>query len=49
MELLGEYGEVPQVLKDKIMEQKDIEVVRRWLKLAASVSSIEEFVDKIEG
>ena len=31
-------------LKEKIMSQKDMDVLTRWLKLSAKVSSIEEFV-----
>ena len=49
IEFLGGYGEVSQELRDKIMEQKDVEIAARWIKLAASVSSVEEFEKRMEG
>lgn len=44
IELLEEVGNVSIDLKEKIMSQKDMDVLTRWLKLSAKVSSIEEFV-----
>lgn len=48
IELLGEVGEVPEALKNKIMKEKHLDVLRRWLKLAAKSETIEEFEKKIE-
>ncbi len=47
IELLEEYGEVPEDLKGKIFAQKDLEILKKWNKLAAKVSGIQEFLEKI--
>ena len=43
LEFLQDLGDIPKTLKDKIREQSDIEVLKRWLKLAAKSDSIEAF------
>ena len=43
IELLEEIGEPPSALRKLIMEQTDLEVLRRWHKLAARAESIEDF------
>ena len=43
LELLEDMGEVSETLKKRIMEQKDLEQLRIWHKLAARAQSIEEF------
>lgn len=43
IELLKDLGEIPESLKEKIMGQKDEQLLGKWIKLAARVSSIEEF------
>lgn len=43
IELLEEVGELPGALRQLIMGQKDIEVLRRWHRLAAKAQSIEEY------
>ena len=43
IEFLEEIGEPSPALRKLIMEQNDLEVLRRWLKLAARANSIEEF------
>lgn len=48
IELLGEVGEVPEALKNKVMKEKHLDVLRRWLKLAAKSETIEEFEKSIE-
>lgn len=47
IELLEEYGEVSEDLKGKIFAQKDLEILKKWNKLAAKVSGIQEFLEKI--
>lgn len=42
-ELLEGVGELPESLRNLIMEQTDIEVLRRWLRAAAKAESVEEF------
>lgn len=43
IELLEEVGELPGALRQLIMRQKDIEVLRRWHRFAAKAQSIEEY------
>ncbi len=47
LELLEHLGEVPQLLRDKIMVQMDLEILKNWFKLAIKVESITEFEKKI--
>lgn len=48
IELLGSRGDVQEELKAVIMEQTDMEILKKWLALAASVSGPEEFEEKIK-
>ncbi|MBQ7954126.1 MAG: Rpn family recombination-promoting nuclease/putative transposase [Lachnospiraceae bacterium] len=43
LELLSDFGEVPEDLRQTILGQKDLEILRLWLKKAAKTESIEEF------
>ena len=45
--LLANYGTVTRTLAEKIGEEKDITVLKSWVNLAAGVSSIEEFEEKM--
>ena len=47
MELLEDYGVIPEELHEKILSEQDPDTLKRWHKLAAKVSSIEEFVAKM--
>jgi hypothetical protein len=44
---LQDCGEVSDSLKQEISSQKDINVLRKWVKLAAKAGSIEEFEEAI--
>ncbi|NDO51334.1 hypothetical protein FMM75_18650 [Lachnospiraceae bacterium MD335] len=46
-ELLEDYGEIPERLRKLIMEQDDLELLRKWHKIAARVESMETFEEKI--
>ena len=46
IELLEEYGNVPEWLKECIMKETDIDKLKTLLKLSAKVESIEEFIEK---
>ncbi len=46
LELLQEYGTVPEWLKQKIMTEHSIPRLREWHKASAKVESIEEFLEK---
>ena len=43
LELLEEKGAVPMDLREKIENAEDVEILKKWHKVAASVSTIEEF------
>ena len=43
LELLEEYGEVPENLCEQIEAETDMDTLKKWLKLAARVESIVEF------
>ncbi len=46
LELLQDYGEISNKLRRKIFAQRDMEILSKWLRLAAHVDSIEEFTEK---
>lgn len=47
-ELLEDYGEIPDTLKEKLEGKKDLELLKKYHKLAAKVDSIDEFMQMME-
>lgn len=47
MELLQEYGEIPEELQEMVKKERTEKVLKKWLKLAARVNSIQEFMDTV--
>ena len=47
IELLEDLGELSDSLKTCIMEQTDLEILKKWLKAAAKAKSIEEFEEAV--
>ena len=47
-ELLEDYGEIPDTLKEKLEGTKDLELLKKYHKLAAKVDSIDEFMRMVE-
>ena len=47
LELLEDFGPIPDELKHQIQEQKDLEVLKRWHKAAAKSDSIEAFIQQL--
>lgn len=43
LELLEEFGEVPEDLKVRIMQERNLEVLKRMMKAAVRAKSVEEF------
>ena len=43
LDLLNEYGVIPEELRDSILQESNPEILKNWLKLAAKVDSVEEF------
>jgi hypothetical protein len=48
LEILEEYGQVPEELVIRIQEEKNLEQLSRWLKFSAKVSRIEEFIMQMD-
>ena len=46
LELLESYGVVPEEIRSRIVEERDIAVLKKWFQLATKVDSIEKFVRK---
>lgn len=47
-EFLEEYGEIPELLRNKIKNETSEEVLKDWLKIATKIHSVDEFVMNIE-
>jgi predicted transposase YdaD len=47
LEILEELGPVPSSLEEKIRKQTDLEILKKWLKMAVKTNSIEEFIQNI--
>ena len=48
IELLSECGNVPGWLRERVLSERDHDILKSWLKLAARVSTVEEFQSKID-
>ncbi len=47
LELLEEAGTVPEALKEKILAEKDVELLKKWNRLAAKATRIEKFTENM--
>ena len=47
LELLEDLDAVPDDIREKILNEQDVEVLKRWNKLAAKAKSVDEFVEKM--
>ena len=47
IQYLEELSDVPEELREKIMVEQDLSVLRRWIKLAAKADSIEQFMSEM--
>lgn len=48
LELLGEVGDIPDSISENLMEVKDIECLKKLLKIAARTDSISDFEEKMD-
>lgn len=48
LELLGEFGDVSDKLKEKILNQTDLEILSKWLRIVFKADSVEDFIKKAE-
>ena len=46
LELLQEFGDIPEALQTRIESEKDLQVLTSWLKAAARADSLKEFREK---
>lgn len=47
-ESLERLGNVPEELRDRIDGEKDLEILRKWCKLAIGVDTIAQFEQEME-
>ena len=47
MELLEELGDIPKELYERVSVEKDLQQLKRWLKLAVKTETIEQFVEEM--
>ena len=47
LNLLEDLGEISDDLRKRIISEKDLDVLKRWLKQAAKSESLEEFIEKM--
>ena len=48
LELLEDIGNVSDELKERIMKEKNLEILRKWHKAAARAENLEQFPEKSE-
>ena len=48
LELLAEKGTLPDELRDKILSEKNLQRLKRWIHLALHAESIRQFMDSIQ-
>ena len=48
LELLTDLGEIPEQLRERILSERDLEVLTNYLKMAARAKSLEEFDNLIK-
>lgn len=49
LDLLEDINTVPDELRERIMAQKDLDILRKWHRLAARAETVEEFEHQISG
>lgn len=47
LELLEDIGTIPEEIRKKVCNEKDIKILNGWLKQAAKAESIDEFISKM--
>ncbi len=47
LELLENIGEISEELKTRIMSEKDLQILSKWLNLAARSESIDVFMERM--
>ena len=47
LEFLGDLGKIPEYVRERIMNEKDLQTLTRWLRLAAKADSLEGFLNNM--
>ena len=47
LELMNDLGDIPDELRNRITSEKDLETLKKWLRLAARSESLDEFLEKM--
>ena len=47
LEFLGDLGKIPEYVRERIMNEKDLQTLTRWLRLAAKANSLEGFLNNM--
>lgn len=47
LELLGDYGVVSEEIYEKVINTSDLNLLNRWLKLAAKSETMEQFIKEM--
>ena len=47
LDILDELGDIPETIRKKIASETELEKLKEWLKLAAVVNSVDEFLEKM--
>ena len=47
LEALSELGSVPDFVKEKVMQEKNLDTLKGWMKLAVKSNSVEAFMDRM--
>ncbi|MDY4515098.1 MAG: hypothetical protein SPD93_01200 [Lachnospiraceae bacterium] len=47
LELLKELGEIPESVRNRIMNERNLETLTKWFRLAAKADSFEEFLNNM--
>ena len=47
VDLLEDYGPIPEEVMQRLMAESDMEQLKKWLKLAAKADSMQAFADNM--
>lgn len=48
LELLEDYGSIPETVRERIMSETNQDILRKWIRMAARVSSVKQFVEEMD-
>ena len=48
LELLEDYGSIPETVRERIMSETNQDILRKWIRMAARVSSVKQFAEEMD-